>query len=486
MHYRFDGGDFIEIPLTPLGGDLYQATLPAAECSDKPEFYFSAATDGGHTVMLFYDLPTTCFSTYVGIKTLMLDDDFETDMGWTISGNVTSGMWERTVPSGGGGSGDPGVDYDGSGSCYVTENGYFNTDVDNGYAYLTSPALDLSNGNPAVIEFAVWYANMMGTSPNNDIFKIYLSADNGGDWVLLDSIGPATSRGWIPYNIMVNDIIPPTSQMRVRFEVSDLGMDSEVEAGVDAFKAYKYHCISDIQIVTEQLPDWTVGVPYSQQLVNSGGAPPVVWSDLYGDLTGSGLSLDQEGLLSGTPLSATTVAFTAHVIDDSTQTDEREFNFEINPELQITTGAIPDMATGEECSMQLESSGGTAEIVWSDRDNALEGTGLSLTAAGLLAGTPPDTCSVSLVVRVEDQAGATDEQTFAFCVALAYVCGDANGDGGVNLLDITFIINYLYKEGAAPEPMEAADADGNLAVNLLDITYLINYLYKDGPDPLCE
>lgn len=69
--------------------------------------------------------------------------------------------------------------------------------------------------------------------------------------------------------------------------------------------------------------------------------------------------------------------------------------------------------------------------------------------------------------------------------AVSYVCGDANGDETVNLLDITFLISYLYKGGAAPDPLEAGDANGNGAINLLDITYLIAYLYQDGPDPVC-
>ena len=66
-----------------------------------------------------------------------------------------------------------------------------------------------------------------------------------------------------------------------------------------------------------------------------------------------------------------------------------------------------------------------------------------------------------------------------------YICGDADGNDAVNLLDITFLINYLYKSGPAPDPIEAADADGSGSVNLLDVTYLINYLYKSGPAPEC-
>jgi len=65
------------------------------------------------------------------------------------------------------------------------------------------------------------------------------------------------------------------------------------------------------------------------------------------------------------------------------------------------------------------------------------------------------------------------------------VAGDASDNGLVNILDVTYIINYLYKSGPiAPCPAEA-DANGNCQVNILDVTYIINYLYKSGPAPIC-
>jgi hypothetical protein len=65
------------------------------------------------------------------------------------------------------------------------------------------------------------------------------------------------------------------------------------------------------------------------------------------------------------------------------------------------------------------------------------------------------------------------------------VPGDANDNGSVNILDITFEISYLYKGGPAPNCNDEADANGNGTVNILDITYLISYLYKGGPEPIC-
>jgi hypothetical protein len=69
-----------------------------------------------------------------------------------------------------------------------------------------------------------------------------------------------------------------------------------------------------------------------------------------------------------------------------------------------------------------------------------------------------------------------------FCCAKA---GDANHNNVVNIQDITFLINYLYKGGAIPPCLHEGDANGSTVINIQDITYLINYLYKGGAAPNC-
>jgi len=61
--------------------------------------------------------------------------------------------------------------------------------------------------------------------------------------------------------------------------------------------------------------------------------------------------------------------------------------------------------------------------------------------------------------------------------------GDANGDCNINMLDITFLINFLYKHGLAPGAPFEGDIDGNCRINVLDVTYLVNFLYKHGITP---
>ncbi len=64
--------------------------------------------------------------------------------------------------------------------------------------------------------------------------------------------------------------------------------------------------------------------------------------------------------------------------------------------------------------------------------------------------------------------------------------GDLNYDGQVNVLDIMFLVDYKFRAGPPPEPLEAADFDCDERVNVLDVLYLIDFEYRDGPEPMSE
>lgn len=99
-----------------------------------------------------------------------------------------------------------------------------------------------------------------------------------------------------------------------------------------------------------------------------------------------------------------------------------------------------------------------------------------------LVGTAPDSPeSAGFTVKVADEFNYDEQEVYI----MVYLCGDPNGDGNINLLDVTFLINYLYKEGADPSPLESADVNNTANINILDISYLINYIYKEGSPPDC-
>jgi hypothetical protein len=62
--------------------------------------------------------------------------------------------------------------------------------------------------------------------------------------------------------------------------------------------------------------------------------------------------------------------------------------------------------------------------------------------------------------------------------------GDADQDGVLDLGDILYLINYLYKNGDEPVPFtDQGDVNQDGIVELADVLFLVNYLYKSGTAP---
>ena len=59
-----------------------------------------------------------------------------------------------------------------------------------------------------------------------------------------------------------------------------------------------------------------------------------------------------------------------------------------------------------------------------------------------------DICDNCPVIPNPDQADSNENNIGDAC---ELTCGDSNGDGSINLLDVTHTINYLYKEGPEPD-----------------------------------
>ena len=56
--------------------------------------------------------------------------------------------------------------------------------------------------------------------------------------------------------------------------------------------------------------------------------------------------------------------------------------------------------------------------------------------------------------------------------------GDVDGDGGVDISDLTTLINYLLTGNATGVNLSAADCDNSGNVNISDVTTLNNYLLR--------
>jgi hypothetical protein len=88
----------------------------------------------------------------------------------------------------------------------------------------------------------------------------------------------------------------------------------------------------------------------------------------------------------------------------------------IAPAPIINTETLPDWTQGVSYSQQLDATGGTGELSWADKNNDLDGTGLSLTPEGLLSGIPASAEIISFIALVTDEASGSAERQFSFII----------------------------------------------------------------------
>ena len=74
---------------------------------------------------------------------------------------------------------------------------------------------------------------------------------------------------------------------------------------------------------------------------------------------------------------------------------------------------------------------------------------------------------------------ASNVQTFWM-----WVLGDVDHSHSANIVDLTFLVDRLFRGGPAPEPQFVGDMNADCSVNILDLTYYVDRLFRSGPVPL--
>jgi len=64
-------------------------------------------------------------------------------------------------------------------------------------------------------------------------------------------------------------------------------------------------------------------------------------------------------------------------------------------------------------------------------------------------------------------------------------CGDADNDENLNILDVIYLIRWLYVGGPAPQHPESGDVNNSGEINIYDLTAIVDYLYRAGPELTC-
>lgn len=184
-------------------------------------------------------------------------------------------------------------------------------------------------------------------------------------------------------------------------------------------KAFTLTIAGRINIATAAvLPSATVKQAYNQTLTATGGTPPYSWSLAAGGTPPLGLTLDRNGVLSGTPVSAGAFNFTAQVTDSQNISATRTFTLSVLLNLSITTAqALPPATAGTAYAQPLTAAGGLPPYTWSVTDGSLP-AGVSLTPGGILSGTPSAAGDFNFTVQVADSNKATAPASFQLTVRL--------------------------------------------------------------------
>ena len=157
-------------------------------------------------------------------------------------------------------------------------------------------------------------------------------------------------------------------------------------------------------LVISSPPAGQVGVVYSGTIPVTGGKAPYTCKVTSGTLP-SGLALNG-CLITGTPVTAGTVAVTVQATDSSAPAtvSSGPVSIVINPApLAISTGTLPSGTVGVVYSSTIGVTGGTAPYSCSITSGTLQ-AGLTLGANCLVSGTPTVAGTVNLTVKATDSA----------------------------------------------------------------------------------
>jgi aminopeptidase N len=108
-------------------------------------------------------------------------------------------------------------------------------------------------------------------------------------------------------------------------------------------------------------------------------------------------------------------------------------------------------------------------------------------STGAITGTTCESGDFTFMVRVTHNVYTTYVDSAEFTVHVAPVAearpGDANIDSHINVGDIVFLIDFIFKDGEAPCFQNWCDVNADCALDVGDAVYLINHIFKNGPEP---
>ncbi len=214
-------------------------------------------------------------------------------------------------------------------------------------------------------------------------------------------------------------------------------------------QAYSLTVETAITLSMPALPTATVGDSYPvTTLTASGGSGTGYTFAITSGALPPGMSLDSSGDISGTPTdnSGSPYSFTVTATDSASGMGSQAYSLTVDPAITLSPTTLPTATVGTAYSQTLTASGGSGSgYTFAGTAGSLP-DGLTLSAAGLLSGTPTDNSGnpYSFTITVTDDSGATGSQDYTLTVNPPVVVTPASG-----VLTATLGNNYFKTIGAS-------------------------------------
>jgi PKD repeat protein len=173
-----------------------------------------------------------------------------------------------------------------------------------------------------------------------------------------------------------------------------------------------------IALAPAALPAATGGAPYSQTITASGGTAPYAFSVSAGNLP-PGITLSPGGVLSGTSVAGGTYNFTIAATDADGCRGTRAYTLTVScPPITISPATVPGGTVGTPYSQTLSAAGGVGPYGFAVTSGALP-AGLTLSAGGVLSGTPTAAGTSNFVVTATDADNCSGTRNYSITISAA-------------------------------------------------------------------